>query len=246
MVEVNCNRFKEFMSTLDPAGHEFIFDFLNADVGVKAINSSNDLILYCSMDLVTNFNGTIGWDIDLVRKLIPKGYDTVDMIVGKDKTSVNAAGYKATINSINQVSCQRLPKKDANPGEDTYQVNPQEMYEKLLSLKSAFDGSGFIMVIDPMNQLEISLSESDSSIGSMETGVETISGFNKKIRVMLPYDNVLLPLKAVRLICDRVDLRFMPLPSNDSASALVIEGVSEKENLPTIEFRYVVAPRIET
>jgi hypothetical protein len=241
-LRLNCNNFRAYLKAIEVVGNEVIFDLKPNDIVVKGIGSSNELIIDIKYVAETGCDTDVALSIELLQKLLPKGVDEVDFTWNKDECVISATGFNAKIRSIG-VPCVRVPKKDFPIAPEYYLCGAQQLYEKLDSLKKAFDGQTFILSIDPKKQGVIELSDLDASIGSLQTSVVTVTPFTKVENQTYAYDIIMPVLNGIRIGSSVNQIGFVDLPANEGIKAILIEGGMVGENLEMV-YKYMVAPRL--
>jgi hypothetical protein len=243
MPSLKCNDFRAFLKCLEPIGDDLVFQFVPTGIEVKAMGGGASQLLNVKMDMNPGFTGVLGFSLEMFKKLLPKELETVDIEFGKE-TVITGVGFKSKVAAINETTCCHVPKKDipVNPG--AIRVDAQKMYERITSLKTAFDGSAFDLILNAEKPTTVEFSDFDSAMGSMNNSVPTLTPVVITDRQILPYDVVLPILNVIRNQVDGIDLRFADMPNDKDCKALVIEGVIPFKETP-VHFQYVVAPRVK-
>lgn len=244
MVKVNCNNFRNFIKAISPIGEEVWMVFKKDDITVLGVDGSNALGAVISIPIATGFVGELGMSLEVLGNLLPKGVDTVE-IAFEHKTVITAEGYNAKVMSINKESCARIPKDGLpSPEIDRITIQPQQMYEKLQSLKAAFKGNdSFAIVTDPADPMRVTFNDEDAVVGSMTTTIPTSTQVTKLGRFIYSYDLVMPALNAIRLSSGTTDIRFRQNPKDPNISLLFLCGVTQ-DTVP-ITYQYMFAPRVE-
>jgi len=244
MVRVNCNTFRNFIKAVTPLGNEVIMDFQPDRIEVVGVDGSNAMGAIVSIGIATGFIGKMGMSLPTIINMLPKGIDEVDIVFDRE-TVITAPGYRSKIVAINELSCARIPK-DGLPGPEAgvITVVPQQVYERLQSLKAAFDKSqSFWIRLDPAEPLLVSFTDEDSVIGSIKSSVPTPTPITKKGEHCYSYDLVMLPLNAVRISAPLIDIQFRENPKDKSISLMFFRGATN-DPVPIV-FSYMFAPRVE-
>jgi len=245
MVRVNCNNFRNFIKAVSPLGDEVIMDFKPDCIEVVGVDGSNAMGAIVRIDVASGFAGKMGISLPTLGNLLPKGIDEVDIVFDRE-TTITATGYRSKINAINDTSCARVPK-DGLPAPEigAISVIPQQVYEKLQSLKAAFDKStSFWIRFDPAEPTLVSFTDEDSVVGSMMTSVPTITPIVKKGEHCYSYDLVMPVLNAIRLTSASLDIQFRENPKDKTISLMFFRG--RTGDVVPITYQYMFAPRVET
>lgn len=244
MSKVNIRALTQFVKMLEPMGDDHVFTFHEGIIRVKSIEGGTQIIGAIQANFITGVEGDFGIATETLKSMLPVA-EEVEIAFGK-QWEISAPGFKSKVLTLDPIHCCRVPKKDMVPKPNLYHINPQEVYDRINSLKKAFgkgDTTKFSMKIEP-NIMLINFSDSDSAVGEMENSVLTTDCYEGKIDQIYAYDTVLKVFQAVRLQCKTATIRFMEMPGNDGAEALMLEGDTDDVTYP-INFRYVIAPRIK-
>lgn len=260
MPSVHINSLKSFVKLLEPVGDMHAIIFGEGGISVWSIDGSNQLIAKIRMPIhgiaeeLPNIPQEKIYDepykltvisLDSLKNILPKDSDDVTIRFGK-QWSLNAGGYRAVMPTFAMNNCCRTPKKDMDPvPEHAYPVNTQKMYDYVSQLKAVIkDQVGFELKVEPGTPA-VTVNQWDSLSGSLSLSLLTRGAITKPLACNYPYDMALPVLNALRLYCEEITLKFIPLPSDETCSAMLIEGKTNDEHHP-IEFRYIVAPRLRT
>lgn len=239
---INCNNFRTFLKCIEPIGKDILFKFSKDEIFVNGIGKSNEIIAELYYEASTGYEGEVGLSVEVLKNLLPKTVETVDVEWGKTVT-LTAPGFNARILQINEVDCARRPKKEIPVVGTGYICSPQQVYERLDNLEKAFDGQAFTLKIDEKEQGLISFSDEDNAIGRMANSVVTTSPIDRKMVQSYPYDITMPVLNAIRIGSQTMHIHFIDLPSNESVKALGLRGQILGKDL-LIDYFYMIAPRL--
>jgi hypothetical protein len=246
MLRIPTHTLLNYIKAVEPVGAEHVVSF-DGGLSIQSLQSSNQIIARISMACNTGeWKQDIGISFPMLKKVLPKAEETV-IEFKKDELEIHGTGgHKSTLRTIVPEHCCRQPKKPLVFSEEKLTVNGHAFFEKLSDVESAFDGKkhskAFYLRGNRGEPHSLYIGDSDVTVGSMETTLETKDLVTRIINESYPYDMVLPVLNAIRHLNDRIDLHFMPMPGGQ-CNALVIRGMSTDET-NRIAYLYVLAPRL--